>query len=105
MAGMMGADPSAPLSKTPDLDKKIAAAQKKGDKKAIADAYAKRGTFRMYDDKAGARVKYRAALDDYRAALKADPTNTEAAKSKKTIEDVYRSMGRPVPGEEKSVVK
>lgn len=111
MMGMMGgggggaSDPSAPLSKTPKLDENIAAALKKGDKKAIADAYAKRGTFRMYDDKAGTRIKYRAALDDYRKALKADPANPEATKNKKTIEDVYRSMGRPIPGEENTMVQ
>jgi hypothetical protein len=97
-AGM--AAPTNPLTPTPDLDSAIAAADKGTDKKAIAAAYAARGTFRMNDEKAGARVKYRAALEDYRKSLKADPANAEAKTNKKMIEDIYRSMGRPVPGED-----
>ncbi|MDX1933690.1 MAG: hypothetical protein SFU56_13920 [Capsulimonadales bacterium] len=97
MPGMAMA--SAPLTKTPELDQKIADAEKGKDKKKIAAAYAERGTFRMNDDAAGARVKYRAALEDYRKAQAADPGNAEAAGNKKMIEDIYKSMGRPVPGE------
>lgn len=97
---MMGmGDPTAPLTPTPDLDKKIVDAQKGTDKKVLAVAYAARGTFRMNDDKAGPRVKYRAALDDYRTALKADPANAEAKTNKEQIEGIYKSMGRPVPGD------
>ena len=98
---MAGAtDPFAPLSKTPELDEKIAKAEKGTDKKATAAAYASRGTFRMKeDDKAGQRVKYRAALSDYRKALKADPENVEAKLGKGTIEEIYTGMGRPIPSE------
>lgn len=96
----MGGSPTAPLTPTPKLDEAIVSAEKGGDKKTIAVAYAERGTFRMNDDDAGARVKYRAALDDYRKALAADPANAEAKKNKQMIEDIYKSMGRPVPGEE-----
>ena len=98
---MAGAtDPFAPLSKTPELDEKISKAEKGPDKKAIAAAYASRGTFRMKeDDKAGQRVKYRAALSDYRKALKADPENAEAKLGKGTIEEIYTGMGRPIPSE------
>ena len=91
-------DPTAPLTATPAMDKAIADAEKGTDKKAIAAAYTARGIFRMNDDKAGARVKYRASLDDYRAALKADPTNADAKKNKEMIEGIYKSMGRPIPG-------
>jgi hypothetical protein len=98
MPGMATA--TAPLTKTPELDKKIADAEKSTDKAKIAAAYAERGTFRMNDAAAGAKVKYRAALDDYRKALAADPTNAEAAQNKQEIESIYTSMGRPIPGEE-----
>lgn len=98
MPGMATA--TAPLTKTPDLDKKIADAEKSKDKAKIAAAYAGRGTFRMNDAAAGAKVKYRAALEDYRKALAADPTNAEAAQNKQEIESIYTSMGRPIPGEE-----
>ncbi len=99
-AGGGGAD--APLSPTPDLDKKIEETGAAKDKKAAAAALAARGTFRMNDDKAGAKVKYRAALDDYRKALALDPENSEAKGNKAMIESIYKSMGRPVPGEDAS---
>jgi hypothetical protein len=100
-APMMGmAPPTAPLTPTPELDAKIAAAEKGSDKKAIAAAYAARGTFRMNDTKAGARVKYRKALADFRKALAGDPANTEAKRGLETIEGIYQSMGRPVPQDE-----
>ena len=95
-----GADAQAPLTPTPELDMKIEKAGKAGDEKALAAALAERGTFRMNDDNAGAKVKYRAALDDYRKALEADPKNEDAIKNKKMIEDIYTSMGRPIPGAE-----
>ncbi|WP_309708449.1 hypothetical protein [Armatimonas sp.] len=98
MAG--AADPYAPLSKTPELDAKIAEAEKSGDKAALADAYVKRGMFRMRDDdKAGQRVKYRAALSDFRKALKIPGNNTDALVGKDQIESIYTGMGRPVPSE------
>lgn len=98
---MAGAtDPYAPLSKTPELDKKIADAEKSGDKKATAAAYAERGMFRMKDDdKAGQRVKYRGALSDFRKALKLDSSNTDAQFGKEQIEGIYTGMGRPIPSE------
>ncbi|GAB4463224.1 MAG: hypothetical protein OHK0029_31490 [Armatimonadaceae bacterium] len=100
-APMMGmADPRAPLSPTPEMDEKIETATKSGDKAKLAAAYTERGLFRMYDDKAGARVKYRAALSDFRKALAAQPDNTEAQKAKKQIEDIYQSMGMPIPSED-----
>jgi len=101
-APMMGggmAPPTAPLTATPELDKKVAAAEKGGDKKVLAAAYATRGTARMNDAKAGPRVKYRAALSDYRKALQADPTNAEAKANKEMIENIYKQMGLPIPGE------
>ncbi len=96
---MAQGDPNAPLTKTPELDKAIADVEKGMDKKATAGAYAARGTFRMNDSAAGAKVKYRAALDDYRKALSLDPANSEAKANKGMIESIYKSMGRPIPGE------
>jgi hypothetical protein len=91
------ASPTAPLTPTPELDAKIAAAEKGSDKNAIAVAYAERGTFRMLDEKAGARIKYRKALADFRKALQSDPANAKAKKGLETIESIYQSMGMPVP--------
>ena len=85
------------LTPTPDLDKKIAAALNTKNAKQIAEAYAARGTFRMNDTSASPRVIYRAALQDYRVALKNDPSNGEAKTNKALIESIYTSMGRPIP--------
>lgn len=95
------ADAYAPLSPTPELDKAIADAKASGDKKKIAAAYAARGDYRTNEDaKAGQRVKYRAALSDYRNAIKADKANEQANAGKSQIEQIYTMMGRPIPSVE-----
>ena len=94
-----GDGPNAPLTTTPAMDKAIADATTKGDKKVLAAVYAARGTARMTDDKGGRRIKYRMALADFRAALKNDPKNQTAAKNKKQIEDIYTQMGLTIPTE------
>jgi hypothetical protein len=85
---------------TPDIDAKIAKLTKSGGKnKDLAELYAKRGSMRMMDTVASPRIKYRAALKDYRQALKFDPANKLAKSNKDLIEGIYKSMGRPVPGD------
>ncbi|MFM7320648.1 MAG: hypothetical protein ACKO5K_03860 [Armatimonadota bacterium] len=94
-----GADDAyAPLTPTPDLDKAIADAAGAKDNKALSDAYAARGAYRTRgDEKAGQRVKYRAALSDFRKALEANPKNADAKAGKNEIEQIYTMMGRPIP--------
>jgi tetratricopeptide (TPR) repeat protein len=43
-------------------------------------------------------VQYRAALALYNKALKVDPKHQPSLTEKQKIVDVYKSMGRPVPG-------
>lgn len=43
------------------------------------------------------KVKYPKALRLYREVLKVDPKNKEATENKKMIEDIYKSMGIPIP--------
>lgn len=94
-------DAYAPLSPTPELDKAIADAKASGDKKKLAAAFAARGDYRTNEDaKAGQRVKYRAALSDYRNAIKADKSNEQANAGKSQIEQIYTMMGRPIPSVE-----
>ncbi|MFM2413832.1 MAG: hypothetical protein RJB05_1008, partial [Armatimonadota bacterium] len=91
-------DAYSPLSATPEMDKAIADAKASGDKKKLATAYAVRGDYRTNEDaKAGQRVKYRAALSDYRNAIKADKGNEQASAGKTQIEQIYTMMGRPIP--------
>jgi tetratricopeptide (TPR) repeat protein len=87
----------ADLTPTHELDDAIISAEKSGDKIKIGAAYADRGYVRMNDDAAGPKIKYRKALSDFKKALAADPKNEKATKAKKAIEDVYASMGMPVP--------
>ena len=88
------------LTSTPQLDSKIAALEKSGDKKALAAVYAERGYERMTDNNAAPRLKYRAALGDFRRALNLDPANAKAKQNVALIEGIYKSMGRPIPGSE-----
>jgi hypothetical protein len=54
----------------------------------------------MNDPKLTPKEKYPKALELYRDALALDASNKEANKNKAMIEAIYKSMGRPVPGEE-----
>jgi tetratricopeptide (TPR) repeat protein len=65
-------------------------------KRAYVAATVKFGNGSMYSE-LPIRVKYRQALKLYREALKQDPKNKEALANKKMIEDIYTSMGRPIP--------
>jgi DNA segregation ATPase FtsK/SpoIIIE-like protein len=51
----------------------------------------------MNDPNLPANVKYRAALTEFRAALKAVPDHAEAKEHIALIEGIYQSLGRPVP--------
>jgi tetratricopeptide (TPR) repeat protein len=55
------------------------------------------GTAVMMSPSLTPNVKYPKALRLYREALRLDPKNKEAAQNKKMIEDIYVSMGRPIP--------
>ncbi|HLO99743.1 MAG TPA: hypothetical protein VK171_14210 [Fimbriimonas sp.] len=67
-------------------------------KKALVDASFALGMGSMYSESLSARVKYKEALVYFRETLKLDPKHKMAAEQKKLIEDIYKSMGRPVPG-------
>jgi tetratricopeptide (TPR) repeat protein len=66
-------------------------------RKAFADAYVGQGDTFMNDASLPPRMKYPQALKSYRKAVEYDKTNKQALAQIKTIEDIYKSMGRPVP--------
>lgn len=66
-------------------------------KKAYIDATVSLGNVVMFSPALAPRQKYPRALALYREALKLDPKNKTALANKKTIEDIYRQMGRPIP--------
>lgn len=87
---------------TSALDARIAQAEEKAhaknatqaDKLAAAAAYMERADIFM---NAGRPTLYKYALRDYRRTLRYQPDNQQAQNSAKTIVDIYKSMGRPVP--------
>lgn len=66
-------------------------------KKALAGAHFAQGQATMKNEQLPPMRKYPAALRSFRKAVALDPAHTEAKNNIKAIEDVYRSMGRPVP--------
>ena len=66
-------------------------------KAALASSYVAVGDFNMFNEQLPPMRKYPAALRAYRKALEYDKTNAKATANAKTIEDIYKSMGRPVP--------
>ena len=91
-----------PAADTAALDKKVEQAEAKakasgaaqGDKQAAAAAYLERGNV-FYN--AGNPSLYKFALRDFRRTLRYDPANEEARAKQQQIEEIYKSMGRPVP--------
>ncbi|MBK7159329.1 MAG: hypothetical protein IPH77_12425 [Ignavibacteria bacterium] len=51
----------------------------------------------MFEADLPPKEKYKPALQRYRRILELDPCNKEAAANKKQIEEIYQSMGKPIP--------
>ena len=66
-------------------------------KKLYADASTDYGYAVMLTQTIAPRAKYPKALKLFRETLKVDPKHAKAKKWSTTIEDIYRSMGRPIP--------
>lgn len=67
----------------------------------LFQAYVAFGDYMQYESGVSPRQgKYHRALVEYRHALDLDPDNNKVIAEIAQIEDIYRSMGRPIPGEE-----
>jgi tetratricopeptide (TPR) repeat protein len=66
-------------------------------KKALAGAYFAQGQATMNDQALPPMRKYPSALASFRKAVELDPQHAEAKANIKMIEDIYTSMGRPIP--------
>lgn len=80
-----------------DAVTKFASDKSESNKKNVVSTCLAAGNYLMFEAGLPPREKYRPALKYYREVLKADPKNEEALKNKKQIEDIYESMGMPVP--------
>lgn len=80
------------------LEAKLAKSPKDAKLKAeVAEANFQVGYTMEYDDNLPPRVKYPGALKKFNRALELNPKHAKAAAEKAQIENIYKSMGRPVP--------
>ena len=80
---------------------KAAHAKNSRDKKAksaYVEATVTYGNAVMMSPNLVPKDKYPQALKLFREALKVDPGHKRAKANKTMIEDIYKSMGRPIPG-------
>jgi hypothetical protein len=80
-----------------DADTKYEKSKSDADKKLCVEKQMEAANYLMFQADLPPKKKYRPALRRYRRVLQLDPGNKEAAANKKQIEDIYQSMGMPVP--------
>ena len=86
------------LTKEADnADAKYQKTKSDDDKKAAVEKQMEAANYLMFQADLPPKKKYRPALRRYRRVLELDPSNKEAAANKKQIEDIYESMGMPIP--------
>lgn len=55
------------------------------------------GNYLMYQANLNPKKKYGPALKHFKRVLELDPNNQDAMNNRMQIEDIYNSMGRPIP--------
>jgi len=70
-----------------------------GVKKELIAKHMAAGNYLMFEANLSPKKKYRPALKHYKRVLELDPENAEAQRNKKQIEEIYESMGRPIPND------
>ena len=80
-----------------DADAKFEKSKSDADKKVCVEKQMEAANYLMFQADLPPKKKYRPALKRYRRVLQLDPNNKEAAANKQQIEDIYKSMGMPVP--------
>ena len=66
-------------------------------KKELIAKHMTAGNYLMFEANLSPKKKYKPALKHYRRVLELDPSNVEAQRNKTQIEEIYTSMGRPIP--------
>jgi len=95
-----GMDDEKVVSLTKEADEADAKFKKTGaagDKSTCIEKQMAAANYLMFEADLPPKDKYKPALQRYRRVLELDPKNDEAKTNKKQIEDIYISMGKPIP--------
>jgi len=66
-------------------------------KKSLIEKHMDAGNYLMFEANLNPKKKYGPALKHFKRVLELDPNNQEAMNNRMQIEDIYNSMGRPIP--------
>lgn len=80
-----------------DADEKYRQSKSDADKKECINRQLTAANYLMFEANLPSKEKYRPALKRYRRVLELDPSNKEAKENKEQIEEIYESMGMPIP--------
>lgn len=85
------------LKEADDADANYRKTKSESDKEVCIEKQILAANYLMFEAELPPKEKYKPALIRYRRVLELDPSNKEAAQNKKQIEDIYESMGKPIP--------
>ncbi len=80
-----------------DAEAKYMKSKSDADKKDYILKQMGAANYLMFEANLSPKKKYKPALARYNKVLEVDPKNAEAMENKKQIEDIYKSMGMPIP--------
>lgn len=80
-----------------DADAKYIKSKSEADKKEAITKQLTAANYLMFQANLSPKKKYKPALKRYRRVLELEPSNAEAKENKQQIEDIYQSMGMPIP--------
>ncbi len=80
-----------------DAEAKYVKSKSDADKKEYITKQMSAANYLMFEADLSPKKKYKPALARYNKVLEIDPKNAEAIENKKQIEDIYQSMGLPIP--------
>ena len=94
---MSGEGASKYITEADEADAKYQKSKSESDKKMCIEMQLKAANYLMFEADLPPREKYKPALTRYRRVIELDPKNEEAIANKTQIEEIYKSMGKPIP--------
>ena len=80
-----------------NADAQFVKTKSEADKKTCILKQMTAANYLMFEANLSPKKKYKPALKRYNRVLELEPGNSEAMENKKQIEDIYQSMGMPIP--------